>query len=191
MHSNNVNVLIDKVVSVIQKLKEASATEIKRKISAFHQEAGGAEKLQKILTELISTGRITARTEKKGNGKLVESYCLANSNVNDSSNRHVDNGSNCNNPKINVKLEINFEGWDEIFAQLLSVLLSLVNTDRSSNEAEAFEVDTEDSNSCEVDDDTGNDDSNLCGHDDEVPYDEWWMYDHAFRPAFSGNNSLR
>ena len=189
MLSRNVNPYIDKVLSAIQELKEATATAIKRKILAFNQEAGGAEELQKILTELISTGRITARTEKKGNGKLVESYCLANSNVNDNSNRHVDKINNGINPSISVKIDIVFEGWDDIFA----LLPSLINTQRSSNEhnAESFEVDTEDSNPCEVDDDTGYEDSNLCENDDEVPYDEWWMYDHAFRPAFSSNNSLR
>ena len=130
MHSNNVNVLIDKVVSVIQKLKEASATEIKRKISAFHQEAGGAEKLQKILTNLLSTGKVTVRTEKSRNGQSIEFYRLANSSANDSNYCHVAKDNNGITPKINVKIEIDFEGWDEIF----TLLSSLVNTDIGSSE---------------------------------------------------------
>ena len=136
----------NKIASVIRELGEACETDIKRKIAQYNK-AGGAEALRKLLGDFISNGNLTVRTEKRGNGQSVKFYRLANDK--DSQDGHC--GDSCINPKINVKFEIEFEGWDNIFA----LLPSLINMYNSGNEDNAVstEVDDEDSNHCEVDDD--------------------------------------
>jgi hypothetical protein len=179
MFPNNINALIDRVVSVIQELKEASASEIKRKILAFHKEAGGAEELQKILTELLSTGRIIVRTEKKGNGQLVESYCLAHSNDPDNGNRSVDTSNSGINPRISVQIDIVFEDWQEIF----SLLSSLINTNNVSNEhnVESSEVDDEDSYPYEYDHDLDYDTEDSCHSENDNDITDRWLDDHMYK----------
>jgi len=168
----------NRIISVIRELGQATVTDIKRKIAQFNQ-SGGVEALRKYLADIVSNGTLTIHTEKSGNGQSVEYYRLSNKNDNDSSsNGNAGNSSDGSNPKININIEINFEGWDEIFA-LLPSLINLVNSNGGVN-TESIEVDNEDSNPCEVDEDTGYDSPNLCEYDNELGYDEQWLMDYRY-----------
>jgi hypothetical protein len=113
---------LDKVLSVIQNLGEATVTEIKRKIAEYNQ-GGGVEKLRNVLSELVSNGSLNVRTKQSGNGQSVEVYRLTNSNV--SSNGNAGNGNNGSNLKITVTVDIAFEGLED----MLSLLFTPTNMD--------------------------------------------------------------
>lgn len=115
----------NQVAKILRAIKDkggtATITDIKRSIAEFNQR-GGAERLRKLLADLVSSGTLKLRKDKVGRGMTVESYCLTdnNSGKDSISNSNVNDGT-CGNLTIAVTLDTTLDALLEIVHSLLNV----------------------------------------------------------------------
>ena len=144
----------------------ASVAKIKDSIAEFNP-SGGAERLKKLLADLVAKGILLLQKNKANNGQTVESYCLANSNVNGSSN-HCTIGSSANDGSlsINVTLDITLD-------RLREIVHSLINVDDGKDDSDGYdngEEYSEEGDTFSDDDTPGNHSENAPDDGDEVPF---------------------
>jgi hypothetical protein len=144
----------------------ASTTDIKRRAAEFNR-SGGMERLKKLLADLVAKGILLLQKNKANNGQTVESYSIANSKVNGSSN-HCINGSSANDGSlsINVALDITLD-------RFLEIVHSLINVDDGKDDSDGYdnaEEYSEEGDTFSDDDTPGGHSENAPDDGDEVPF---------------------
>ena len=110
----------------------ASTTDIKRRAAEFNP-SGGAERLKKLLADLVAKGILLLQKNKANNGQTVESYSIANSNVNGSSNNYtIGSSANDGSLSINVALDITLD-------RFLKIVHSLINVDDGKDDSDGYD----------------------------------------------------
>lgn len=116
----------------------ATVTKIKNSIAEFNQRRGGADRLRQYLDKLVANGTLTSRKDKVGKGQAVESYSLANSNINGGSN-NCTNGSSTNDGNLSIAVTL-----DIILDRLMEIVHSLLNVDDGNGNDDSDSSDSTD-----------------------------------------------
>ena len=110
----------------------ATVAKIKDSIAEFNR-SGGAERLRKLLASLVAKGVLLLQKNKANNGQTVESYSIANSNVNGSSNNcTIGSSANDGSLSINVALDITLD-------RFLEIVHSLINVDDGKDDSDGYD----------------------------------------------------
>jgi len=80
------NEQINKILSVIKDKGCVTVTDIKRSMSEYNK-AGGSDRLQEILTDMVSQKVLSVYTYQAGNGKSVDIYIYTDSSSNGNSSK--------------------------------------------------------------------------------------------------------